>query len=252
MSVVSLMHPQPTQPPELRGPWLNVATRAAELAHVAGRDPTTHVSEFLADLTSGVEAPHGLFERVCALRVIERAAWEFIHAQIACGLKTHAVGHVEFTEVLTIVETTEWTELTAALGTPRPAHLHPPMAIRIRHYLDAHAPHRMTLTEIARALGVSVSRLTRTFRDQYGIGVHAYLARRRLRDALRLLLTTDVKVSAIAAAVGFSDQSTMFRQFSRTLGVTPRSARTRREQAISLLTRLEGAIPPAEPLTDKH
>lgn len=232
------MNPQTTQTAEPRGTWLDVATRAAELARVAGRDPTISVCDFVADLTSRMEAPHGLFERVFALRVIERAAWEFIQSQIACGLKTHAAGHLEFTQFLTIVEMTaaEWPDLTASLRTARPGQA--PVATRIRQYLDAHASERVTLEQVARAFGVSVRRVTRAFRNEYGIGVHAYLARRRLRDALGLLVATDLKVSAIATTVGFRDQTTMFRQFARTLGVTPRSARARREHAVSLMMQL--------------
>ena len=160
------MNPPETSHLSHGGPWLDVATGAAQLARVAALDPATDVWDFLADLTSRSDAPHGLVERLFALRMIERAAWEFIGAQIACGLKTPTAGLLEFTQTLTILESTEWVELTAALKKARLETLQPPLAVRVRQYVDAHACERIRLRDVARALGVSIRRLTRTFHDR--------------------------------------------------------------------------------------
>jgi AraC-like DNA-binding protein len=216
-----------------------VAVRATHLAHAAALNPATTVWDFLSDLTSRSEPPHGLVERLHAVHLIERAAWEFIATQVAAGFQTHAAGYIDYARVLAIVESSEWSALSTAIRDSPHEYLQPPLAVRVRSYVDAHASERVTLHDIARTLGVSVRRLTDAFRRHFGTGVHRYLARRRLRVAIALLLTTDMKVSAVATTVGYRDQTAMFRQFSRVLGTTPRSVRAQRERAVALMTLLE-------------
>ena len=50
---------------------------------------------------------------------------------------------------------------------------------------------------------------------------HHYLTQKRVERAQDLLAQTDLSLSEIACAVGFSDQSHLARHFRHTLGVTP-------------------------------
>ncbi len=81
----------------------------------------------------------------------------------------------------------------------------------ISHIREHYA--ELTEEETARACGVSASYLSRTFKRSLGVSFSAYLTDVRLREAERLLLTTDDSITDIAQAVGFSTSSYFISKF---------------------------------------
>jgi AraC family transcriptional regulator len=79
----------------------------------------------------------------------------------------------------------------------------------------------VSLDQLARAAGVDRYRLTRLFREAVGIPPHRFHIAQRIIAARKLLEGGERDVAGIAAAVGFVDQSHLYRHFCRTLGVTP-------------------------------
>lgn len=75
--------------------------------------------------------------------------------------------------------------------------------------------------ELAQALGVSPSTLLRVCRKAGHGNTSGYLARRRLERAESLLASSDLKVAAVARAVGFADEKYFHRWFRRWRGMTP-------------------------------
>ncbi|MCU0522022.1 MAG: substrate-binding domain-containing protein [Anaerolineae bacterium] len=75
--------------------------------------------------------------------------------------------------------------------------------------------------EIAAYVNLSARHLDRCFTDEIGITPMVYLNRFRLRHARRLLQSTALNISEVAAAVGFSDSSYFCRVFRRDLGMSP-------------------------------
>jgi AraC-like DNA-binding protein len=67
-------------------------------------------------------------------------------------------------------------------------------------------------------------RLTRQFRQAFGLSPHAYLVRLRLRTA-RALLAGGREPAQVATEVGFADQSHLGRWFRRTYRITPAAYR---------------------------
>ena len=63
----------------------------------------------------------------------------------------------------------------------------------------------------------------RGFKQSAGITPHHYLTQKRVERAQDMLAQTDLSLSEIAFAVGFSDQSHMARQFRQFIGITPSS-----------------------------
>lgn len=99
----------------------------------------------------------------------------------------------------------------------------------VRDHLHDRMAADIGLDELARFAGVDRFRLTRQFTRAFGLSPHAYLVRRRLRAARRLL-ADGTSASQAAAAVGFADQSHLGRWFQRAYRLSPaayqRSART--------------------------
>ena len=99
--------------------------------------------------------------------------------------------------------------------------LSPSAMRRVREYVDAHLGDSMDLATLAGVAGVSIHHFARGFKQSAGVTPHHYLTQKRVERAQNLLAHTDLSLSEIAYAVGFSDQSHLARHFRQMLGVTP-------------------------------
>lgn len=192
-----------------------------------------------ARLVSRISPPAGPIERVVALHVVERAVWEMLRLEVAGGLTDAADAFGQWNRFLVLAEQSPWADLPARLRTLTVENERPSLALRVREFLDSRAAAPLTLRMAARATGTSVRTLTAQFRERYLVSVHEYVIRRRLIAAIRLLLTTDMKVAAIATSVGFSDPTAFYRQSARVLHRTPTSLRNDPHGAVALARTLE-------------
>lgn len=80
----------------------------------------------------------------------------------------------------------------------------------------------ITVSMLARVAGCGVFQLMRAFERQVGVPVHMYVMQVRLKRACALLAQGEPS-AAVAAAVGFVDQSHLIRRFRQAYGVTPGS-----------------------------
>jgi len=83
----------------------------------------------------------------------------------------------------------------------------------------------LSLSEIAREVGVSVFHLSRVFHARTGFSLHAYRTQLRLRAALDRLAERQADITGIALDLGFSSHSHFTETFRRTFGRTPSSVR---------------------------
>ncbi len=88
------------------------------------------------------------------------------------------------------------------------------------HYADP-----ITRDEIAQSIGIHPDYLTDCFRQEMGITPITYLRRYRIRQACELLKDTDLSITEVAMAVGFSESAHFTRTFHREVGLTPRAYR---------------------------
>lgn len=92
---------------------------------------------------------------------------------------------------------------------------------KAREYVHSHFSENLTLAQVARAAGVHPVYLSHTFRHELGETLGEYLNRIRVRAAAGLLAKSRLSLSAIAADLGFYDQSHFTRIFRRLTGATP-------------------------------
>ncbi len=88
----------------------------------------------------------------------------------------------------------------------------------------------LTLAGIAKACGLSRSKLTRGFRNLFKASVGATLSERRLQQAAQGLRSTNCPVSSIGYETGYASNAAFTRAFARRFGEPPTSFRTRRLQ----------------------
>lgn len=96
-----------------------------------------------------------------------------------------------------------------------------PVIRQVIEYLEERFPGRVLLPEVAERFHLSSYVLSREFKKYAGMGFKQYLLHRRVMQAKVLLEETEMKIAAIATAVGFDDLSSFNRAFKALVGVTP-------------------------------
>ena len=82
------------------------------------------------------------------------------------------------------------------------------------------------VADIARTIGMSESKLTRVFKQCFGITVFDYRLECRMRHALELLRCKRMPVTQVAYAVGYRHPTSFAAAFQEFFGFTPSKART--------------------------
>jgi AraC-like DNA-binding protein len=102
----------------------------------------------------------------------------------------------------------------------------PPRAMRrVREFIEGHLEENISIQALANIAGLSMYHFARAFKQSEGMTPHDYLIQRRVQRTKDLLAETDLPLSEIALASGFSDQSHCARRFREHVGVTPSSYR---------------------------
>jgi AraC-like DNA-binding protein len=96
---------------------------------------------------------------------------------------------------------------------------------RVREYVEVHLNESINLAMLAAVAGLSMHHFAREFKQSFGVTPHHYLTQKRVERAQEMLAQTDLSLSEIAYATGFSDQSHLVRHFRQILGTTPREFR---------------------------
>jgi AraC-like DNA-binding protein len=79
----------------------------------------------------------------------------------------------------------------------------------------------VTLSEVAGIACLSPNHLLRSFRKIFGTSPHQLLTERRLEEAKRLLMTTDLSVTEICLASGFESLGSFSSLFRKRCGFAP-------------------------------
>ncbi|HXC47258.1 MAG TPA: helix-turn-helix domain-containing protein [Candidatus Sulfotelmatobacter sp.] len=103
--------------------------------------------------------------------------------------------------------------------------LSPAMKNRVCDFIESHISEKISLDALSSMAGLSPHHFARAFQQSLGIPPHRYLLRRRLEHVEQMLRNTQLPLSHIALAVGFSDQSHLNRHFRRLTGMSPSLAR---------------------------
>lgn len=92
-------------------------------------------------------------------------------------------------------------------------------------WILANLDKKISVSALSHELKVSQRQLLRIFREQHDLTVQDYIIRRRIREAGRLLVTTDMQPKEIAAKVGIYDLQHFNKLMRVHTGVSPRNFR---------------------------
>jgi AraC family transcriptional regulator len=99
---------------------------------------------------------------------------------------------------------------------------------RVVAHVEANLHNSVSVARLAALIHLSSGQFSRLFKRTFGVTAHAWLMRRRIQVAQRLMLTTDDPLSQIALTCGMFDQPHFTRVFRQWLGETPSSWRRAR------------------------
>ena len=92
---------------------------------------------------------------------------------------------------------------------------------RARDHADRHYTEPLDLAQLAAIAGISKYHFQRLFRATYGRSPAAYLTERRIERAQDLLRATNLTVTEVCHAVGFSSLGSFSSRFRELVGETP-------------------------------
>ena len=94
-----------------------------------------------------------------------------------------------------------------------------------RRVVDQRWAEKLTIAELSRAAGVNRDKLARGFRDIYGATIAEVLSERRLSEARRLLLASDLPVATVGYRCSYFNNASFTRAFTRRFGLPPSELR---------------------------
>lgn len=94
-----------------------------------------------------------------------------------------------------------------------------------KDYIFAHLHEKLTVKEIAKAIGLDANYLSALFRSCEKVTLKQFILHEKLKLAKNLLAYSDYSYSQIAASLGFSSQSHMGEEFKKVTGMTPKAYR---------------------------
>lgn len=103
----------------------------------------------------------------------------------------------------------------------RPGGLAVWQANRALEYIEENLGSTMALRQLADCVALSESHFSRAFKQSLGSSPMAYIAARRIERAKLMMASARARLTDIAQACGFSDQSHLNRCFRRVVGMSP-------------------------------
>ncbi|MBR2477012.1 MAG: helix-turn-helix transcriptional regulator [Clostridia bacterium] len=92
---------------------------------------------------------------------------------------------------------------------------------RVKNYININRNSTITSEHICKHIGCSRSLISHQFKDKTGMSLREYITSLRLEDAKVLLANSDLSVTEVAFAVGFSSSNYFANVFKRDIGMSP-------------------------------
>ncbi len=95
------------------------------------------------------------------------------------------------------------------------------------HYFEENIEHEITLKSVSDFVGKSPSHLSSVFKEKIGYSPLNYFTLLKIKKACEMLDNSGMKINQISLKLGYEDPYYFSRQFSKVMGMSPKSYRTR-------------------------
>jgi AraC family transcriptional regulator, arabinose operon regulatory protein len=106
------------------------------------------------------------------------------------------------------------------------------LAVRMRAYVEDHALTSFTISDVAKHVGLSVSRTVHLYKEMFGKSIMQHAMDIRMESALERMTFTPLTLEQIAETSGFGSYSYFHRCFKDKFGISPREYRNAKLSAI--------------------
>ena len=93
--------------------------------------------------------------------------------------------------------------------------------LNIKDYIDRTYMQDISIEQIAADLHISYYYMCHIFKDKFNISINSYRTKKRLENAMMLLVKSDDKISDIAIVSGYNNLSYFTETFTKQIGVSP-------------------------------
>lgn len=100
-------------------------------------------------------------------------------------------------------------------------------AVYAKNYCDRNIYKKISLEDISKYVGISISQLNRLFRQEFGLTVYSYILNNKINIAKSLLSGTSMSVAEIAFLLNFADEHYFSNIFKKKTGLSPSQWRKR-------------------------
>lgn len=94
-------------------------------------------------------------------------------------------------------------------------------AVVLKTYIDTHIDVPLDIDALAQTIYKCPSQTIRIFKKHYNVTPYTYHSAARIKEASRLLESTDMPIKDIAFTLGFNDEHYFSATFKKQLGFTP-------------------------------
>lgn len=99
---------------------------------------------------------------------------------------------------------------------------------KVKRYISVHYRENIDRDSVAAIAFVTPNYLSKRFRSEVGMNMREYINQLRVREAKRLLVSTNFSISKIASDIGFDNISYFSTVFRKQCGVSPAEWRNRK------------------------
>lgn len=99
--------------------------------------------------------------------------------------------------------------------------------IKCMEYIYDHLHEKLSVNEIADALGLSMQYLSKLFHSETGLTLNRYITKKKIEAACRMLRYSDYEAVDIGNVLAFSSHSHFIQKFKQETGLTPKQYRER-------------------------
>lgn len=92
----------------------------------------------------------------------------------------------------------------------------------IENFIDSHISEDITVEMLCREYNIGRTKLYEIMKQYTSGGIASFIKRKRLEKAKNLLKSTEMKISEVSSAVGFSDYNYFLRVFKKEFGISPK------------------------------
>jgi len=150
----------------------------------------------------------------------DRGRWSARFAELRAELSEPRLGFEASAKALLTLILIDAARLAAGRLSSVPAQARPLLA-RVFQLIEARFHRPISLQDVAKEVGRSPAYLTTLVKRQTGRSVLEWIIQRRMAEARRLLVETELEVWEIAQRVSYLDAGYFIRQFRRVNGKTP-------------------------------